>query len=80
MQTKVQRWGNSLAVRIPKSFALQSKLAPETPVEINIEGDAIILRPMQNKEYSLDELLEGVTRENRHEEISFGKPVGKEVW
>ena len=80
MQAKVQRWGNSLAVRIPKSFAAQSKLAPETPIELSIEGEVITVRALKPRRYMLEELLEGVTEENRHEEISTGNPVGKEVW
>lgn len=80
MHSKVQRWGNSLAVRIPKSFAAQSQLTANSPVEITIEGDVITLRASRPKKYKLDDLLEGVTAENCHAEISTGKPVGKEVW
>jgi antitoxin MazE len=82
MTAKVQRWGNSLAIRIPKSFAKQSNLHADTPVEMTIEGEVISLRAVSRKRsrYTLEELLEGVTAENCHEEISTGQPVGKEVW
>ena len=82
MTAKVQRWGNSLAIRIPKSFAAQSKLQPDSPVEMTIEGEVISLRLVaeKSKSYTLDELMSGVTVKNRHEEIATGSPTGKEIW
>ena len=79
MQTRVQKWGNSLAVRIPKSFAAQSQLAQDSLVEMSLEDGKIVLLAVPT-EPSLEQLLEGVTEENRHEEIDTGAIVGREAW
>ena len=79
MVTTIQRWGNSLAVRIPKPFAIQAQLDEDTDVEITIEGDRIIISPAK-REWNLAELLDRVTPSNQHREIRWGDPKGKEVW
>jgi antitoxin MazE len=80
MQTKIKKWGNSLALRIPKSFALNAKLRQNELVDISIDKEKIIITPIGEKEYSLDELLEGVSADNLHGEFDTGAPVGKEIW
>ena len=80
MQTKIKKWGNSLALRIPKSFALNAKLRQNELVDISIDKEKIIITPIGEKEYSLDELLEGVSEDNLHGEFDTGVPVGKEIW
>lgn len=80
MQTKIKKWGNSLALRIPKSFALNAKLRQNELVDISLDKEKIIITPIGEKEYSLDELLEGVSADNLHDEFDTGIPVGKEVW
>ena len=80
MQTKIKKWGNSLALRIPKSFALNAKLRQNELVDLSIDKDKIIITPIGEKEYSLDELLEGVSESNLHGEFDTGVPVGKEIW
>ncbi len=80
MRTKVQRWGNSLAVRIPKIFAEEVGLKDDSPVELRLEKGGLVLEPSASWAPSLDELLEGVTEENRHAEVDTGPPQGKEVW
>jgi antitoxin MazE len=80
METRVQKWGNSLAVRIPQAFASEVGLAENSAVEMRLEnGDLIISAPRRQK-LKLADLLEQVTPENRHDPVDFGKPVGKEVW
>ena len=79
MKTKVQRWGNSLALRIPKPFAIEAGLDDGESVNISLEdGKIIIEKPTSS--YSLEELLDGVTSENIHAEIDLGNPMGNEVW
>jgi len=79
LKTKVQRWGNSLAVRIPKPFAIEADLDDGESVDISIEdGKIIIEKPASS--YSLERLLDGVTSENIHAEIDPGDPMGNEVW
>ena len=80
MQTKITKWGNSLALRIPKSFALDANLRQNELVDISIDKEKIIITPIGKKEYSLDELLEGVSEDNLHDEFDTGVPVGKEIW
>ena len=80
MRARVQKWGNSLAVRIPKSIALESQLGQNTLVEMSLEAGKIVLVPLAPAELTLDQLLEGVTPDNLHHEIETGEAVGHEVW
>ena len=80
MQARVQKWGNSLAVRIPKSFASESHLGPNSVVEMSIENGRIILFPVAKPEITLAQLLEGVTADNLHSETETGTAVGQEAW
>jgi len=80
MQTKIQKWGNSLALRIPKSFALNVNLKQNELVDISIDKDKIIISPIAPKKYSLEDLLEGVSENNLHGEFDTGAPAGKEIW
>ena len=76
---RVARWGNSLGVRIPRALAEQVRLEEGTEVEIVVEGDTLRVRP-RPRAYSLNELVEQITPENRHEETDWGEPEGREVW
>ena len=80
MRTKVGRWGNSLAVRIPKDLAEEARLDVETEVELSVEGDRLLVAPTAARGWTLSDLLVRVTRENIHEELDLGPPVGREVW
>ena len=79
MVTSIQRWGNSLAIRIPKPFASQAGLAEDTDVEIVVEGDRIVISPAK-REWKLEKLLAGISPSNRHREIRWGQPKGRESW
>ena len=80
MQTKIQKWGNSLALRIPKSFALNVNIKQNELVDLSIDKGKIIITPISQKECSLEELLEGVSENNLHSEFDTGAPAGKEIW
>jgi len=80
MQTKIKKWGNSLALRIPKTFALSAKLKQDELVDLSIDKEKIVITPIGDKEYSLGELLKGISENNLHGEIDTGAPVGKEIW
>jgi antitoxin MazE len=80
MRTTVQKWGNSLAVRIPKTFASEAKLAEDSPVELSLEEGRLVVTPVPRKRRTLAELLAQVTDDNIHPEVDWGPPVGKEVW
>lgn len=80
MKVQIQKWGNSLALRIPKSFAVESKIEQGSTVEVSLDNGKIIVFPFVDQEYSLDDFLAKVTAENLHDEIDTGDAVGKEVW
>lgn len=80
MKTKVQRWGNSLAVRIPKSFAEEVGLSDDSAVEMRLVEGGLLVEPTASSSVTLDELLEGVTAHNLHGEIDTGPAQGTEVW
>jgi antitoxin MazE len=80
MKAKIQKWGNSLAVRIPKSFAVQTKIEQNTTVDLTLVGGKIIVEPEKKKPlFTLEELLSEISEENIHSETDWGEPVGKEI-
>jgi antitoxin MazE len=79
MITSVQRWGNSLAVRIPRAFAAQAQLSEDSPVDISVDGDKITIAPAR-REWTLDELVRKITPANQHREIGWGPSSGNESW
>lgn len=80
MQSKIQKWGNSLAVRIPQALAQDARLTSGSVISLRVEEGRIIIEVERPKTYSLEELLKEVTPQNLHKETDWGKPVGKEVW
>ena len=80
MRTQVHKWGNSLAVRIPKAFATDLGLAQNSAVELDLEDGCLVVRPSTEVRYDLQELLEQVTKENLHTEQDFDASVGGEEW
>jgi len=80
MKTRVQKWGNSLALRIPKSFADEVGLRKEGPVEISLTDGELVIRPVTEPKLTLKQLLARVTKENLHHEVDTGPAVGKEIW
>ena len=80
MQTKIQKWGNSLALRIPHSFVLDARLKQNSVVEISLVDGKLVIKPVSASGYCLDKLLAKVQPENIHQEVEFSKPVGKELW
>jgi antitoxin MazE len=79
MKVQIQKWGNSLALRISKSFAIETNIQQGTIVDVSVRGDTIVLRPARD-DLALSELLANVTPENIHSEIDFGMPRGNEIW
>lgn len=80
MNTTVQKWGNSLALRIPSSVAKDIALIKGSAVEILVESGRMIVKPAKRTKPSLAKLLKGVTKSNRHTEQDWGAPVGREIW
>jgi antitoxin MazE len=79
MRTKVQKWGNSLAVRIPKPFAQDTGLAADTIVDLVVRDHSVVVTPV-GRQPSLAALLRKVTARNLHEEVETGERVGRETW
>jgi antitoxin MazE len=80
MKTQVQRWGNSLAVRIPKSFAEEVGLSDGSAVNLRLSEGTLVLEPAVAPAPTLDELLAGVNESNLHSEVATGPARGREAW
>ena len=80
MRTKVQKWGNSLALRIPKAFATDAQLENNSIVELSLVEGQIVIKPLTEPAWTLEELLSGITSENLHNAIDTGDAVGNEAW
>jgi antitoxin MazE len=79
MRVLVKKWGNSASVRIPAAVMAAARLRLDQEVEVREEQGRIVIDPVRPAEYTLAALIAGITDENRHDEIDFGSPVGKEV-
>lgn len=80
MRAKIQKWGNSLAVRIPKALAEMVEFSDGREVELSVEEGRMIVQLAPTRRYTLEELVAGITAENRHDEIGTGSSVGNEAW
>ena len=80
MVSRVQKWGNSLAVRIPKAFADEMNLVENSSIRMMLKDGSLIITPGDEPKWNLEELLAGVTKENVHSEWETGEPAGKEPW
>lgn len=80
MKARIQRWGNSLALRIPKPFASEAGIQRETPIELSISAGKLIITPLIEPKFNLKQLLAKINKDNLHHEIDTGKAVGNEAW
>ena len=80
MKTRIQKWGNSLALRIPKSFANEVGLEQDSSVEVSLKDGKLVISSAAKSKLTLKRLLVQVTRDNRHSEVDTGPAVGSEVW
>jgi len=80
MRTKVVKWGNSLGLRIPKTFAEDIRVTEGTAVDLIMEDGQLIIRLAKEPQWTLDELLSGITPSNLHTEVETGDAVGGESW
>ena len=80
MRVQIQKWGNSLAFRIPKAFAHEVNLHQGATVDIGIKESCIIVKPLVEKKFSLKKLLASVSKSNIHKEEDFGHTKGLEAW
>ncbi|MHA0035237.1 AbrB/MazE/SpoVT family DNA-binding domain-containing protein [Deinococcus sp. PESE-13] len=80
MTSQIQKWGNSLALRIPKALAQQVGLTQSSEVELLLQDGQIVIRPVPAPQYDLAALLAEMTPENLHGETDWGAPEGREEW
>jgi antitoxin MazE len=79
MKTKIMKWGNSLALRIPKTLAQDSHLSIGSAVDVSVQNNSLIVKSVEEK-YSLEDLVSKISDKNIHGEINTGEPTGKEAW
>jgi antitoxin MazE len=84
MKVAFQKWGNSLALRVPKVVAQEIGASDGKTAEMSVRDGKLVIEVTKPKRrqrrYTLEELVARITPENRHEEIDWGPPVGNEVW
>jgi antitoxin MazE len=80
MRTRVQKWGNSLALRIPRSFAQEAGLKEQAAVELSVVDGKLLVVAERRPRYALQDLLAQVTADNLHGEVDTGEAAGGEVW
>ncbi|MDG6895800.1 AbrB/MazE/SpoVT family DNA-binding domain-containing protein [Volucribacter amazonae] len=84
MHITVKKWGNSASIRLPAAMMKALDIQPNSVVNIRQEQGRLVIEPVKTnqtkRKYSLDELLSQITEDNQHQEMNFGKPVGKEIW
>ena len=80
MKTRIQKWGNSLALRIPRPFAEESNLREHSAVDISVRNGKLVVVPLKEQTLTLEQLVDRITPQNRHTETETGDAVGNEVW
>ena len=80
MVTKVQKWGNSLGLRIPKSCAEEAQITDGSHVEISVQDGDLLIHSVKERKIDLDALLKQINKGNIHEEIEADDGVGNEIW
>lgn len=80
MKTRVRKWGNSLALRIPTSFAAEIGLTENVAVDLSVTKGRLVVQPRSAEAMRLEDLLQGITDENLHGAWETGPAVGREVW
>lgn len=80
MRVRIQKWGNSLALRIPKPFAEDADVMEGTIVDLSLSKGKLVAAPVRKKKATLRQLLARVNKHNLHREVDFGPSVGRESW
>lgn len=80
VRRRVQKWGNSLGIRIPKGLAMETGLVPGSQVELSVDDGRLVVEPVAAASYELQDLVANITEANRHELEEVGAAVGNEVW
>lgn len=78
-QLAIAKWGNSLAVRLPRHVVQDAKLTEGQPVELSVRDGVVVVTPVRKK-FKLDELLAQASEQNRQAEVDWGEARGDEAW
>jgi antitoxin MazE len=78
--TRVSKWGNSLAVRIPQGLEREAHLSEGDRLTLNLAADGSIVLRSTRRKYELRELVSRISTRNRHSETDWGKLAGQEAW
>ena len=76
----IDKWGNSLAIRIPQNIAKEIDLAEGSEVKLDVVDGNLVLKPKKRSKYTLNQLVEEITPDNLHNEIDTGIVKGNEIW
>jgi antitoxin MazE len=80
MKTVLQKWGNSLALRIPRTVADEIAVGEGQAVDLRVSKGRLVVAPVTKKRYELSHLVTAITAKNRHTETDSGKRRGREIW
>ena len=80
MTVRVTKWGNSLAIRLPKPAAEAAQIGEGDPLDLIVSRPGAVELRARNRKPSLKELVAKITSENRHEETDWGGVMGREIW
>jgi antitoxin MazE len=80
MRVRIQKWGNSLVLELPKALAREAGFEEDGEVELSVEEGRLVIASLVARSYILDDLLSDVRSSNLHAETDWGPPVGKETW
>lgn len=78
--TTIQKWGNSLGIRIPKEVAHKTRMREGSIISLSVEGETLTLKHSKKPSYTLKSLLKDFDKKTRHAEVDWGPARGSEVW
>lgn len=79
MITRLRKWGNSLGLRIPKAFAEEARIGASSEVDLSLRQGRLVVIPIRRREFTLNDLVSGITPKNRHEAVDLGEAAGREL-
>ena len=80
MEIRVEAWGDGVALRIPSDLAAQIGLKLGSTVDVTSRGEELVVSVPNRSRSRLETVVDGITEDNRHGEVDFGAPVGRETW
>ena len=79
MESVIRKWGNSPALRLPTTILKEAGYQLDQKIDLTVSKGRIIIQPSEKVEYDIDALVSGINPKNAHDEVNFGRPVGKEA-